>query len=127
MADDVRKSLDLNELFGKTKTIKVICRDMKEYELVQFSGMNSYEVLSFQKMRRDVIRLQLEGTISAERAVEIEKLFDDMLTILCKELPLGEISYVEKTTIIAFYFQETQEKKAKRLKKELIGAKHTAS
>lgn len=126
MADDVRKALDLDELFGQARAIKVKWQG-KEYELVQFNGMNSYQVLSFQKMRRDIVVAQLDETISAERAAEIEKLFDDMLTILCKDLPLHEISYVEKTTIIAFYFQETQEKKVERLKKELIGAKHTAS
>ncbi len=104
--------LDLDEMLGQTKVVKVR-RHGIEYVFADLNGMGVHKILQFQSMRQRIVRLQMLDDISEEQALEIEKLFDKMLGALCADLPLNEITYTEKTTILGFYFTETAPKKAR--------------
>jgi hypothetical protein len=121
MADEKIKTLDLDELLGQAKAVKVR-RHGIEYELAQLSGLGVHKILQFQSLRKKVALMQVADNITEEQAAEIERLFDGMLSMLCDSLPLDEITYPEKTTILAFYFTETAPKKAKSPRKQLTGA-----
>lgn len=112
MAEETQKTLDLDELLGQ-KTVVKVRRHGIEYELADLNALGAHKILQFQAMRQKVARLQLADEITEEQSAEIEKLFEKMLSMLCEALPLHEISYPEKTTILAFYFTETLPKKAK--------------
>jgi hypothetical protein len=49
--------------------------------------------------------------MDGKQASELDKLFDEMLAILCPELPLAEMTSVQKIRTIVFYVEETQGKK----------------
>lgn len=109
--------LDLDELLGQRKQIKVR-RNGIEYDLADMNALSAKEVIQIQTMRSKIARLQILDELSEEQSTEIEKLFDGILSMLCKDITLAEISYVEKTSILAFYFTESQTKKAISPKKE---------
>lgn len=108
---DEKKVLDLDEILGQRNQVIVRRKDI-EYSMRDMNALSANEVIRLQAMRQKVARLQMLDDLSDEQAVEIEKLFDSILGLLCAELPLREISYSEKTTILAFYFTEIQTKKA---------------
>ena len=110
MAEETIKTLDLNDLLGETKAIKVR-KDGCEYELTHLNNLGVHKILQFQGFRRQSTMLQLMDTISEDQAMQIEVLFDKMLHVLCADMPLEKFSYTEKTTILAFYFTETAPKK----------------
>lgn len=105
------KVLDLDQILGQRNKIVVRRKDV-EYSMRDMNALSANEVIRLQTMRQKVARLQMLEEPTDEQAIEIEKLFDRLLGLLCAEMPLGEISYSEKTTILAFYFTESQQKKA---------------
>ena len=109
MADD-NKVLNLDEMFGEDRPVKVKWKT-GEYELHRFTALSVTNVLKFQKMRRDVMRLQVLDEVTEKDAGTIESLFNAMLKMIGPELPLDEIPYVMKPTILAFYFEQIDEKK----------------
>lgn len=114
---DEKTVLDLDELLGQRKQIKVR-RNGVEHDFSDMNALSAKEVIQIQTMRQKIARLQILDDLNEEQSKEIEKLFDGILAMLCKDIPLAEISYVEKTTILAFYFTESQTKKAMSPKKE---------
>lgn len=109
MADE-KKVLNLDEVFGQDRPIKVVWKG-DEYALHRFTALSVAEVLKFQKMRREAARLQIMDEITDERSRAIEDLFNAMLAMIGPELPLAEIPYVMKPSILAFYFGQLDEKK----------------
>ena len=110
MADE-QKTLDLDELFGQARAIKVKWQG-KEYELLKMEGIGPQEAVKFQKMQNAASKLQRSKNMDDTSAKQIEKLFDDMLKVLCKDLPVGEMSFMAKTRTLTYYIEETQGKKA---------------
>ena len=109
MVDD-NKVLNLDEMFGEDRPVKVKWKT-GEYELHRFTALSVTNVLKFQKMRREVMRLQVLDEVTEKDAKTIESLFNAMLQMIGPELPLDEIPYVMKPTILAFYFEQIDEKK----------------
>jgi hypothetical protein len=105
--------LDLDELFGQARAVKVRWKS-QEYELLRMEGIDPKQAMRFQKMQRKAMSLQniSADDFSDEDAEKLEELFDDMLKVLCKNLPLTEMPFLAKTNIIMFYVEETQPKNA---------------
>ena len=107
---DENKVLNLDEMFGEDRPV-VVKWKTGEYELHRFTALSVTNVLKFQKMRRDVMRLQVLDEVTEKDAGTIESLFNAMLKMIGPDLPLDEIPYVMKLTILAFYFEQIDEKK----------------
>ena len=115
MADET-KTLDLDELFGDARPVKVKWGG-KEYELLRLEAFSPREINAFQKMQIDAQNLQQQPTLQQkidgyDPDAEIVTLFDKMLIQLCPSLPLDSIPFLAKSRIITFYIEETAGKKA---------------
>jgi hypothetical protein len=116
---DENKVLDLDELFGQARAVKVKWQG-KEYELLQMDAISPKQSLLFQKMVGRVQKLQAAQPNSGEHseeedeknAVELEALVNECLKLLCAELPVETIPFGRRMQIMMFYSQETQGKKA---------------
>lgn len=114
MAD--QNILDLQALFGQAKAIKVKARNGKTYELLRMEGITPREAVRFQKLQVRAQKLQrIKNDISDEQAAELSRIFDDLLLILCKDLPLKDMEYAEKIAVVRFYMEQTQGKKTMEL------------
>lgn len=114
MSDE--KMLDLNELFGQAVTVKVKARDGKVYELLRMEAISPREAVRFQRLQQKAARLQVVGEeMSDEQASDLVGVFDDLLEILCAELPVEAMQFAEKMAVLQFYMEQTQKKKATKL------------
>ena len=112
MSDEI-KTLDLDEMLGEKQTVKVK-RGTEEYMMRDISSFSTYQILRMQGMRRKIATLQLQDEVSEEQANELEKLFNDILGMLCPEMQLENLTYTDKTSVLAFYFMEVRKKKVKK-------------
>jgi len=130
MADEKNKVLDLDELFGQARAIKVRWQT-REYELLRMDAISPKQSLYFQKMVGRVQKLQSTQPNGAEhseeedekQAAELESLVNESLKLLCSELPVETIPFGRRMQILTFYSEETQGKKALEVAlSELTGA-----
>lgn len=122
MKDDNGKALDLDELFGQAKAVKVKWQG-KEYELMPIGAIGPKDALALQKMQARAAAVSGgSDSITEETALELERMFDEMLVMLSKELPLNEIPFGGKMRILQFYTEESEGKK-KVIYKKQTGAK----
>lgn len=113
--------LDLNELFGQAKVVKVKARDGRTYELLKMEAISPREAVRFQRLQVRAARLQgASEELTDDQADELTSIFDDLLTILCAELPVKTMQFAEKMAVIQFYMEQTQEKKAEKLALEKV-------
>ena len=117
MSEEKNVVLNLDEILKGRKKIQVL-RQGVGYDFLDLSSLPASKVIKVQTMRQKIARLQMLEDLSDEQVRDIEMLFDSILSLLCPDLPLSEISYTEKTTILAFYFTESQAKKARSPKTE---------
>lgn len=113
MAEE-KKVLDLDALFGQARTVKVKFGG-KKYELVRVEALGPRAISQFQKLQKKSNQLQmknLDGEISDQQETDIIALFDQMLGMLCQDLPLSEIPFAAKARTLEFYVMETQGKNA---------------
>ena len=124
MSDEKHKALDLDELFGQAQIIKIKWQG-KEYELMPTSAIGPKDALTLQKMQTRAQALSGGAdTITEENAAELETMFDEILVILNKDLPLSEIPFGGKMKIIQFYMDEGEgKKKAAAVSKKQTGEK----
>lgn len=123
---DERKILDLDELFGQARAVKVKWQD-QEYELLKMEAISPQDAVRFQKLQIAAGKLQMKDDMDDASAKQIEKLIDDMLKLLCKELPLQEMKFMVKMRVLTYYIEETQGKKAlETALSKVTGAKSSA-
>jgi hypothetical protein len=104
--------LNLDELFGQARAVEVIYEG-ETYELLRLEGIDPKRLTQFQKLQKRASALQRAGEgMTDKQSEDVEALFDDMLAILCKDLPLATMPFIKKMRIITFYIEETQGKKA---------------
>jgi hypothetical protein len=126
MTDD-RKILDLDELFGQAKAVRVKWQG-QEYELFKMEAISPQDAVRFQKLQVSASKLQMKEGMGDADAKQVEKLIDDILKLLCKELPLHEIKFMVKMRILTYYIEETQGKKAlETALNQVTGGKFSAS
>lgn len=106
-----KKILDLDELFGQARAVKVKWGG-QEYELARMEAFDPKQVAKVQALQRKAFTLQVSEDPSEEQADELGKIIDMILSTLCPSLPLTEITFVMKLRIVEFYIQETQLPKA---------------
>lgn len=114
MIDEKRKALDLDELFGQARAVKVKWSG-KEYELVRIEALGPKSISRFQGLQNKTSQLQmlsLNADITDEQDKEIIDLFNEMLLMLCKDLPVLEMPFAAKSKCLEFYIVETQGKNA---------------
>jgi hypothetical protein len=124
MTDEpTRKVLDLDELFGQARAVKVRYAG-KEYELLRMEGISPKQAWKFQNLKQRANALQQLGAELAEGdADELNDLMKEMLQILCAELPLGEMPFLMRLRVLTFYIEETQGKNVLKTVAKLTGAK----
>jgi len=126
MADE-NKVLDLDALFGQARAVKVKWQG-KEYELLRLEAIGPRQAVKFQKLQLRAAKLQnVDEEMSDEQAAELEAVFNDILKLLCEELPLETMTVLHKMNILAFYTEQTQGKKVMELalKKIQTGARRS--
>lgn len=123
---DERKVLDLDELFGQARAVKVKWQD-QEYELLKMEAISPQDAVRFQKLQIAAGKLQMKNDMDDASAKQLEKLIDDMLKLLCKELPLQGMKFLVKMRVLTYYIEETQGKKAlETALSKVTGAKSSA-
>jgi len=115
---DQKKPLNLDEIYGTARSIGVIFKD-RRYELVRLEALDPKQAVRFQKLQLKAKQLQSinPNEPSDDDAEQITQAVDDMLRILCADLPLAdaELTFTKKTRILEYYFDEALEKKAPKL------------
>lgn len=133
MSDD-NKLLNLDELFGQARKVKVRFQE-KDYEFLRMEGISPRQATQFNKLQMQASRLQNgmknSQDITEEQGVEIDKIFDRMIQMLCPDFPVDRLPFMGKMRVIQFYMEETQGKKKteaelKKLRKP-TGAKSSVS
>lgn len=107
------KTLDLDELLGQAKPIRVKW-DGKTHDLIGADGISPKQAVQLQSMQARVWKLT-DGTktdVTDADAAALESVVDEMLGMLCNDLPLDTIPFGSKLKIITFYVAETQGKNA---------------
>lgn len=115
MSDENKgKALDLDELFGQARAVKVKWAG-KEYELARIEALGPKSISRFQSLQNKTSQLQmlsLNAEITEEQDTQIIALFDEMLLMLCKDLPVKTMPFAAKSKCLEFYVVETQGKNA---------------
>lgn len=111
---DGNKVLNLDELFGQARAVKVRWQG-REYELLRMEGIGPKQATQFNKLHLQASRLQ--GSVNSQdvddaQAEEIEEVFNKMIKILCADFPVSEAPFMAKMSIVQFYVEQTQGKKA---------------
>lgn len=110
-----KKVLDLDELFGEARAIKIKWGG-KEYELLRMEALSPRSISRFQGLQRRTHALQSEvtggGELSEESNQEIMRMFDEMLMMLCESFPVNTMPFAYKAKVLEFYIEETQPKNA---------------
>lgn len=114
------KVLDLDELFGQAKAIKVRWEG-QEYEFLRMETFSPRQLVQFNQIHIESEKLkdEMAKTSASEEEKEalgdqIENLLDKMLITLCPKFPVDEINFMRKSAAIQFYMEQTQAKNAKR-------------
>jgi hypothetical protein len=110
---ETRKPLDLDELFGQAQAIKVKWQG-KEYGLMSINAISPKQAVKMSKMQTRVIEIQQANPDedNDEMAVELERMFDEMLTMLNGEFPLATMPFAAKMRIVEYYTEQSEGKKA---------------
>lgn len=114
MSDTKSKALDLDELFGEARAVKIRWQS-KEYELMRLEALGPKSISRFQKLQKMSSQLHMESLtdeITEEQDQQIQNLFDEMLSMLCKDLPVVLMPFAHKSKALEFYIVETQGKNA---------------
>ena len=113
MSDD-SKVLNLDELFGQARAVKVRWKG-REYELLRIEGISPKQASQFNKLYLKAAKLQgaLSGGADMDEAQadDVDELFNQMLSILCADFPVRETPFMAKMNVIQFYVEQTQGKK----------------
>jgi hypothetical protein len=109
MAED-KQVLDLDAILGQQTVIK-IRRNGIEYEMLKLTNLGVYPYMQFQDLRKRIAQIQMQGEMTEEKASKVESMFDEILSMVGKTLPLNELSYYEKINVLAFYLSESEPKK----------------
>lgn len=126
MADQNEKTLNLDELFGNARAVKVI-HDGREYELLRMEGISPKHLAKLQSLQKRAMAAQGRDLESGGGEM-MEQMYDEMLGILCADLPLDTLAFAKKVRIMSFYIEETQGKKAvEATLKKLTGVKSSRS
>lgn len=96
--------LNLDELFGQNKAIKVKW-GTKEYDLLATNSIGPRDLVRWQKLIGKVEKLQDLDTdeMTDEQADELESTINSALKLIGPDLPIGELSFMAKVRILEFY------------------------
>jgi hypothetical protein len=123
MSED-NKVLDLDELFGQARAVKVRWKE-QEYEFLRMEGISPKQATAFNKLHLKSAKLQKamqSGEVGDDEAEQIDEVLSQMILVLCPTFPVSEVQFMMKTQIIQFYMEQTQGKKAMETAlKELTG------
>lgn len=109
-----KKVLDLDQLFGNTRTVKVKWEG-KGYELVRVEALSPKAISRFQSMQKRASHLQMKSLndeMTEAESQEIVSLINTMLNTLCETMPVESMPFAAKTRALEFYIMETQGKNA---------------
>ena len=129
MTED-RKALDLDELFGQARAVKVRWQGI-DYELLRMEGISPKQATQFNALHLKTAQLQKsmqasETDVSDDDAQKVDETFNAMLHILCPDLPVKAMPFMAKMRTIMFYMEETQGKNAVETALKTIGATPSA-
>jgi hypothetical protein len=123
--NEANKVLDLDELFGQARAIKVRWKG-EEYEFLRMEGISPRQATQFNQMHLKSAKLQKamqKGDVNDAQSNQIDELLSQMIKVLCPDFPVSDLGFMAKTQVIQFYMEQTQGKKAtKAMLKQLTGA-----
>jgi hypothetical protein len=106
------KPLNLDELFGQASHVKVTWQG-KTYELLRMEAISPRQAVQFNRLKMRANDLQnADEEMSNKQANDLEKVIDEMLILLCKDLPLSTMEFIVKLRVLVYYTEQTQGKKA---------------
>jgi hypothetical protein len=128
--NDDNKVLNLDELFGQARAVKLRWHG-REYELLRMEGIGPKQATQFNALYLRAGKMQnalTDGTdVTEEQAEEVDEILARMLKILCADFPVEDVPFLAKMRAIQFYMEQTQGKKAMEATlKQLTGRKRSA-
>lgn len=112
---DNNKPLNLDELFGQASAVKVIWQG-KTYELMRMEAISPKQAVKFNKLRVKANALQnVVEDMNDKQGSDLEKVVDEMLSLLSRELPVSEMPFAIKLRTLVYYTEQTQGKKVMEL------------
>lgn len=112
--------LNLDELFGQAKKIKVVWQD-KSYELVRPEGLGPKEFVRWDSLLNKIQVLKDETTSDEQKAEELEGVYNDVLMMICPQLVAAGLPFLGKMRVLQFYMEEVEGKKAPKAESPSTG------
>jgi hypothetical protein len=126
MSDD-NKVLNLDELFGEARAVKVRWQE-KEYELLRMEALGPRQANEFERLGQKAKNLQVQSEMSDDQAEKIDELFTAMIRMLCADFPVSDVPFMAKMRMVQFYVEQSQGKKAMEAAiAQVTGATSTAA
>lgn len=122
-----KKVLDLDELFGQARAVKVRWKG-EEYEFLRMEGITPRQATQFNQLHLKSAKLQKAiakgGEPTEDQSAQTDEFLSQMIKILCPKFPVDGLGFMAKTRIVQFYMEQTQGKNAEQaMLKELTGEK----
>lgn len=114
MTEKKNAVLNLDELFGVARPIKVILGG-RTYEMVRPEALSPKGFVQWDKLQRRAMELQVgaDGEMSEEMTAELEDVISEAIYMACPGLREAELNFPQKVSVLNFYAAEVApEKKA---------------
>lgn len=111
---DENKVLDLDELFGQARAVKIKWEG-RTYELLRMEGISPKQAARLNALQQKSFELQkrMQGASDAsdQDIADLEDLFGNMLLILCSDFPVDKMPFMMKMRAVQYYMEQSQSKK----------------
>lgn len=104
MSDGV---LNLDDLFGKSRPVRVVFKGV-EYELLRPESLSPAQYSDWLRLQKQVEVIRAKGKDLTEKDFqEWDGLLSEVLGMLCQKFVAAEPSFQVRSKALEFYFQET--------------------
>lgn len=115
MSDEQKSALDLDAIYGKSKTLTVTW-DGKAYRFKHMQEFGPREVMEIFQLRERAARAAgvrkasakdvTRQTLTTEQSKELEQLTDQLLLTFCPEFPVKKIPFLARFRTLQWYYDQ---------------------
>jgi hypothetical protein len=101
------KKLNLDEIFGVDRPILIELKGV-QYPLLRPESMPAERILRWERMEEGMRQISKSEIDDETKAAKLEAVIVDLLEMVCgtPKLPVHEMSFLMKTTVLEFYTSE---------------------
>lgn len=114
MSDDVNNQvLDLNALYGVDKPLKVLW-GAGEYVMRRPQAFGPRDLVTLEDLQKRAVHLQNLGAgMTDAQAIELENVLNQLLAMVCPEMPTADMPFVARARIAMWYFKQVSPEQKK--------------